>query len=177
MPSAPGAAPVGGVARLSAVRGRGVRCAGFKWLGALPGGWAAISLRCFALRCAAVPPPQSQPIYAYAYGAAHIPAPIRCTYNMVWRVLHSCTGQQYSRSMGRLYYRCMGRLYCVLGCTRLDATSTEPTGTPIRLYASSTATYSCTAAVGGAMAPMLPPYSCAPYICCASLLCVCVCAY
>ena len=108
-------------------------------------------------------------------------------YGMAGMYYRRADQQQYSRSMGRrlYYYRCMGRLYCVLGCPRLYATSTEPTGTPISTAVREEYGYGCTAAVGGAMAPMLPPYSCAPYICCAvsavcmrvRLLILCCCMY
>ena len=90
---------------------------------------------------------------------------------------YSCTGRPYCRrySMWRLYhYRCMGRLYCVLGCPRLYGYAYRAH----RYTHQYGYGYSCTAAVGGAMAPMLPPYSRAPYICRAVYgLCVCVRAY
>ena len=136
------------------------------------GGWAAISLRCFALRCAAAPPPQRQPlcvcIRRCPYTGAIYDAILYGGYCTA--VLASSTAEYYGAAVLSLYGTAVLR-------PRLYATSTEPTGTPISTAVREEYGYGCTAAVGGAMAPMLPPYCCAHTSAVLSLLCLCVCDY
>ena len=176
---------VGGVARL-----RKARCDAQASAGPVrspAAARAAISLRCFALRCAAAPPPQRQPVYAYAYGAVHIPAPIR--WAMVWRVcttaVPASSTAQYGAAVISLYGTAVlrARLYSAL-CVRVQGLPVHPS---VRLYASSTATVlvqlycSCRRCYGAyATALLLPAYiCCVVYAVCMRmrLLILCCCMY
>ena len=101
---------------------------------------------CVASPCAALPlHRRSVSLYAYAYGAAHIPAPIRCTYNMVWRVC-TCTTAVLASSTAAVWGG--GCTIAVWdGCAASSAVlgsmlrvQSPPVHPSVRLYARSTAT-------------------------------------